>query len=435
MPSLSELYRDLSEETVAQQTGLYRVTNTPWIAANTPDEPFVLRNEDYTRIITITIGHPSNPLRVIWPFKLFCQNSLFFRNICMPSTPIIPDTTPNYIRILRQQFQTTASIPFPYTTPKQCDAFSIFLSWNTHEELKQAKKFAGITSTNIDQRLAQYIILWDQLLECYKLSQFLIAPKFANKIIDTMILALKEEPSFQTKRRNLHVQDHENPYMPNNREEYESTMHALTLNEHKDNQHAENWIVTGIPPFGAWNALSPGSRYQILRRPTLAPDTRHVLGATPRQIAQLYADTNPGSRLRALIVDMIFLYSTHYPRYYGQNGGFGELLGGAEVGVEGEMWVPMEFVRDLLARFARGSSSRGNRGARLAEDVDPCSYHDHRHGAVCPRKPVLALDNLQGAANANADAVAAAAALLNLHEAGNGVAGAGNANNWGGSWV
>ncbi|RAL60439.1 hypothetical protein DID88_000214 [Monilinia fructigena] len=115
-----------------------------------------------------------------------------------------------------------------------------------------------------------------------------------------MILALQEEPSFQTKRRILCVQDHENPYMPNSREEYESTMHALTLNEHKDNQDAANWIVTGIRPSPHGMPESRVSLSDSAPPPILAPDTRHVLGATPSQITQLYADTNPGSRLRRL---------------------------------------------------------------------------------------------------------------------------------------
>ncbi|KAA8574716.1 hypothetical protein EYC84_003966 [Monilinia fructicola] len=347
----------------------------------------------------------------------------------MPGIPVIPDTTPNYIRILREQFHTTASLPFPCTTTKQCDAFAIFLSWNTHGELKQAKQFAGITSIDIHQRLAQYVILWDQLVECYKLSQFLIAPKFANKIIDTMILALQEEPSVQTKRRKLHVHDHENPHMPTSREEYEATMHYLKLQGREDNKDAADWIVSGVPSFAAWNALTPGSRHRILRRPALAPDRRHVLGATPTQITKLYADTHPGSLLRSMIVDMIVLYSTRYPRYYGQNAGFGELLGGEEAGTEGEFWVPMEFVRDVMAQYVR--ASRGNGLVRCVEDVDNCRYHDHRHGAICPPKAVVAHNDFPAPA-ADADELAAAAALLVLNAEGNDLASIPSiANNWG----
>lgn len=39
MPSLEDLYKNLPEEITVPHYGLYRVTNIPWVAERTPDEP------------------------------------------------------------------------------------------------------------------------------------------------------------------------------------------------------------------------------------------------------------------------------------------------------------------------------------------------------------------------------------------------------------
>ncbi|KAI9647963.1 hypothetical protein NHQ30_002585 [Ciborinia camelliae] len=372
MPSLSDLYNNLPGLKAEPVSDLYKVTNTPWVANNTPNDPIDFQRQDYSQHVMITMGSPTTPIRFIWPIKVFCLSSLFFRSIFMPpSTPITPDPTPAYILRLRQEFKSKSCIPFPCTTKPQIDAFAIFMSWNMYRSLQKARVFAGITSDDVYERLEQYVILWDQMLECYKLSQFLIAPEFANEIIDTMVLALKEETSYQTKRRKIKDEKRESM-----RAELES---ALT---DPDTPSAYQVLLGVAFPGHPSNQTTPSQSGQKL--PELPPDCRNVLGATPKQITKLYGDTNPGSPLRRMIVDMIISYSIRYPKYYGQNGGFGKLLGGSEPGTEGEFWVPMEFVRDLLAAYAKVASKTA--GAVFLARVDRCKYHDHKNGGDCPVK-------------------------------------------------
>ncbi|QSZ36392.1 hypothetical protein DSL72_006268 [Monilinia vaccinii-corymbosi] len=436
MPSLSELYQDLPDEGMGSQTGLYRVTNTHWVAENTPDAPIILTSNDYTQLITIQTGPPSSTHahKISWPYKPLCQTSLFFRSICMPSTPITPDPTPHYIRTLRQHFHTTAQIPFPCPTPLHRDALAIFLSWNAHGDITHAPQFAGITATGTDPiavQLAKYARLWNQLIACHALAHLLTAPAFGNAVIDAMIRALDEEASVQTKRRKMEddARELERPPMPQSQAEYDRAMRRLVEEDASvRNPQATHWIAAGVPSFAAWNALRMWSRREILRRPlVLPPDCRHVLGATPAQISVFYAETERGSLLRQMLVDMIVSYSTRFPKYYGQKGGFGMLLGGAAEGQPGaEFRVPVEFVQDLLARYAL--VARGDRGVRNAEFVDRCRYHDHRHGAACSRRnevayayayaPALAPAQAP-AANFNADELTAVDALIILSGTGN----------------
>ncbi|KAJ8065906.1 hypothetical protein OCU04_005007 [Sclerotinia nivalis] len=390
MPSLEDIYGARGIRT--SDSGLYTITNTPWIAQNTQEEHISFSREDYSDLVTVTIGSPSNPIQITWPLKIFCLNSLFFRSIFLPSTPTTPDTTPSYIRILREKFHQTSNIPFPCSTAAHIEAFSIFASWNTYGELKHARQFVGITSEDAHQRINQYNILWNQLLDCYRLSQLLIAPRFANKIIDTMIEAIREECSWQTRRRKLEDEDEQFALDNLRSEEYQALMKRLE----------EIRLYTGDDVFNQTQSgaetLNQRPRYSIQ-----PPDSRHVLGATPLQITKLYADTNPGAPLRRMIVDMIISYSIRFPKYYGQNGGFGELLGGSDPGTEGEFWVPMEFVRDLLTAYAKAKREKNE----IWTDENGCKYHDHKYGgtAACSRARARANDNAASIAEAAVNAV------------------------------
>ena len=92
----------------------------------------------------------------------------------MPDTPTVPDTTPPYIRALRQEHQRANNIQFPCTTPAQTDAFSIFVSWNTTNELKSSAKFVGITSVDVFERIK----LNQQMMKLENKTNFMVA-KFA----------------------------------------------------------------------------------------------------------------------------------------------------------------------------------------------------------------------------------------------------------------
>ncbi|CAD6442315.1 1742a407-b0ef-408f-85d0-2b71c0f1e42f [Sclerotinia trifoliorum] len=390
MPSLEDIYG--ARGTRQSDSGLYTITNTPWIAQYTQEKAITFSREDYSNLVTVTIGPPSKPIQLTWPLKIFCLNSLFFRSIFLPPIPVTPDTTPTYIRVLRDRFHQTSNIPFPCTSTAHIEAFSIFASWNTQGEIKHAKQFSGITSEDVHQRLNQYSILWNQLLECYRLSQLLIAPKFANKIIDTMIEAIGEECSWQTRRRKLEDEDEQFAIDSLGSEEYQALAKRLD----------EVSLVTGDDVFNQTQ-----SRAETLnQRPSTSlqpPDSRHVLGATPLQITKLYADTNPGAPLRRMIVDMIISYSIRFPKYYGQNGGFGELLGGSDPGTADQFCVPMEFVRDLLTAYAKANGVKNDR--RM--DENGCKYHDHKYGgtAACSRARARANDNATSIAEAAVNAL------------------------------
>ncbi|KAK6612756.1 hypothetical protein H4I96_01969 [Botrytis cinerea] len=312
MPDLEESYASyIHPETT--ELGLYKLTNTPWIAKNTRSTPIEPSDINYDDLTSVTIGPTSNPIRVTWPLAVF-----------------LPDTTPPYIRALRQEHQRANNIPFPCTTPAQTDAFSIFVSWNTTNELKSSAKFVGITSVDVFERIKQYNRLWDQLIECYKLSQFLIAPKFANKIIDTMICALREECGWQTHRRQLEDEKDENILATPGTAEYNALIDRLSQLTTEGNDNIFNQIQTSTTPHIVEQNNTPNRKTKLL-----PPDSRNILGGSPAQISFLYASTNPNSPLRKMLVQMIINYSARYPKYYAQPSSFSTLIAGAEPGTQG----------------------------------------------------------------------------------------------------
>ncbi|KAF7958348.1 hypothetical protein EAE96_001897 [Botrytis aclada] len=372
MPDLEGSYASLMNPvTIESISGLYRITNTPWIAQNTRGDPIDSSEIDYNDLTSVTIGPSSSPIRVTWPLAVFCMNSLFFRSIFMPETPTVPDTTPSYIRALRQEHQRTNNIPFPCATPAETDAFSIFVSWNTTNELKSSTKFVGITSVNVNERIQQYSKLWNQLIECYKLSQFLIAPKFANKIIDTMICALREECGWQTHRRQLEDEQDENILATPGTAEYNALIDRLSQLTTEGNDNIFNQTQSSTIPQIVEQNNTPNRKTKLL-----PPDARNILGGSPAQISHLYASTNPDSPLRRMLVQMIINYSVRYPKYYAQPPSFRTLIAGAEPGTQGELSVPMEFMIDLLSAYAKLGKEARDRGWR--ERDMGCGYHEHK---------------------------------------------------------
>ncbi|TGO53646.1 hypothetical protein BOTNAR_0290g00080 [Botryotinia narcissicola] len=371
MPELEESYASLIHSEMTELiSGLYTITNTPWIAQNTRSDPIDSSKIDYNDLTSVTIGTSSSPIRVTWPLAVFCMNSLFFRSIFMPEIPTVPDTTPSYIRALRLEHQRTNNIPFPCTTPAETDAFSIFISCNTTNELKSSTKFVGITSVNICKRIRQYSKLWDQMIECYKLSQFLFAPKFANKIIDTMICALREECGWQTHRRQLKDEEDENILATPGIVEYDALIDRLSELATEGNGNIFNQIQSSTTPQIVEQNNTPNRNTKLL-----PPDARNILGGSPAQISHLYASTNPGSQLRKMLVQMIINYSVRYPKYYAQPSSFSTLITGAETGTQEDLSVPMEFIIDILSAYAKLGIEARDRGWR--ERTKACLYHEH----------------------------------------------------------
>ncbi|KAF7911418.1 uncharacterized protein EAF01_002925 [Botrytis porri] len=372
MPDLEKSYASLIHSATKElASGLYTITNTPWIAENTRSDPIDSSKIDYNDLTSVTIGPSSSPIRVTWPLAVFCMNSLFFRSIFMPETPTVPDTTPLYIKALRLEHQRTNNIPFPCTTPAETDAFSIFVSWNTTNELKSSTKFVGITSVNVYERIRQYNKLWDQLIECYKLSQFLIAPKFANKIIDTMICALREECGWQTHRRQLEDEEDENVLAAPGTAEYDALIdHISQLTTEGNDDLFNQTQSSSIPPIVEQNN-TPNRKTKLL-----PPDARNILGGSPAQISHLYASTNPGSQLRQMLVQMIINYSVRYPKYYAQPSSFSTLITGAGSAMQENLSVPIEFMIDLLGAYAKLGKQARDRGWR--ERDMGCVYHEHK---------------------------------------------------------
>ncbi|KAF5872080.1 uncharacterized protein Bfra_009109 [Botrytis fragariae] len=372
MPNLEESYTSLIHpEITGSISGLYTITNTPWIAQNTRSDPIDSSKIDYDDLTSVTIGSPSNPIRVTWPLAVFCMNSLFFRSIFMPETPTVPDTTPSYIRALRLEHQRTNNIPFPCITLAETDAFSIFVSWNTTNELKSSTKFVGITSVNVYERIRQYNKLWDQLIECYKLSQFIIAPKFANKIIDTMICALREECGWQTHRRQLEDEEDENILATPGTPEYDALIDRLSRLTTEGNDNLFNQTQSSSTPQMVDQNNTPNRKTKLL-----PPDARNILGGSPTQISHLYASTNPDSPLRKMLVQMIINYSVRYPKYYAQPSSFSSLIAGGEPDTQERLSVPMEFMIDLLGAYAKLGKEARDRGWR--ERGTACVYHEHK---------------------------------------------------------
>ncbi|TGO39682.1 hypothetical protein BHYA_0049g00180 [Botrytis hyacinthi] len=372
MPDLEKSYASLIySEPTELVSGLYTITNTPWIAQNTRSDPIDSSKIDYNDLTSVTIGPSSSPIRVTWPLAVFCMNSLFFRSIFMPEIPTVPDNTPSYIRALRLEHQRTNNIPFPCTTPAETDAFSIFVSWNTTNELKSSTKLVGITSVNIYERIRQYSKLWDQMIECYKLSQLLIAPKFANKIIDTMVCALREGCGWQTHRRQLEDEKDENILATPGTAEYDALIDRLSQLTTEGNDNIFNQIQSSTTPQTVEQNNTPNRKTKLL-----PPDARNILGGSPAQISHLYASTNPGSPLRKMLVQMIINYSVRYPKYYAQPSSFSILITGSESGAQGGLSVPMEFMIDLLSAYAKLGKEARDRGWR--ERGKACLYHEHK---------------------------------------------------------
>lgn len=218
------------------------------------------------------------------------------------------------------------------------------------------------------EKLDEYRLLWDRLLECYFLADFLGAPAFGNAAMNALIEAIDSEREYRAKLEPdvevfapiLGVDD------PEDNQNHFDNVENHNENEENDDQHIEDqWENLYRDPFEE-------------NRPRR--DIRRMLGTLPYRIQRVYSETKTCSPILKMLMDKIIKQGIdHYPHYE-------KLCGLLEAG------MPVEFHHDLVDELMRslvithqmsqgvdhGRHSADNRARRR------CLYHIHSVGERCP---------------------------------------------------
>lgn len=252
------------------------------------------------------------------------------------------------------------------------DAMIAFFAWNTTGDIFSAKYLSKNTiprdATVTTPQLDGYRVLWDQLLECYFLADFLGAPKFGNAIVDALFNAIDHE---RHHRANCGVEVEEKifPHQPfpntlldnNENNSDDEDLDDDDENEDGNDDNQGNQARNRVPdPFG-------------LNRPQA--QSRQMLGTLPYQIQRMYSNTKKGSPVRYLLVDQLINQGMSCDYYK-------ELHSIIEEG------VPLEFLQSLAdelmltVRIAVGNNQ--NHGMRADHRAAKrCLYHIHKTGESC----------------------------------------------------
>lgn len=163
-------------------------------------------------------------------------------------------------------------------------AFNTFLAWNATGQIESSNALTYIdVEGEKEEKLKKYQSLWDQLVDCYFLSQHIKAPDFGNAVIDALIYAIRDEKQARAKGvPEPEVDKSQNPH------------HT------QSGWDSDSALFQGVP-----HEVSPS-------------DYRQMLGSQAYQIRRICANTDTESPLRRLLVDYIVDQSLRkeYSEYY-----------------------------------------------------------------------------------------------------------------------
>ncbi|KAB8304138.1 hypothetical protein EYC80_003558 [Monilinia laxa] len=157
-------------------------TASPAMVRDIMNQNLVLSLDDHNDTVTIIVGIGKEQLRIAFAAKVLGLHSEFFRVKTEFNSFLTHEDDQNQTIDLSEQ---------------NFDAMTAFFAWNTTGDIYSAKRLSRntipsgekVTTENLDR----YRVLWDQLLECYFLADFLGAPKFGNAIIDALFHAIHGE--------------------------------------------------------------------------------------------------------------------------------------------------------------------------------------------------------------------------------------------------
>lgn len=215
------------------------------------------------------------------------------------------------------------------------------------------------------QHLDRYRILWDQLLECYFLADFLGAPVFANATMDALFEAIDNE---YEDRERLEVKSEvvTPPRSPSlgtdgNQNNHFHAGHVDDIDDDEDNDEDDDGVE--------WMFKDPFEKKQPQQEP------RQMLGTLPYQIERVYVMTKRDSLLRRMLVDKIIAQGYRSDQY-------------SKIHNIMEEGLPLVFLRDLTDELMRTAViSSGIRDYRVLGAHSRvqlrCIYHIHKGRERC----------------------------------------------------
>ncbi|KAI9647967.1 hypothetical protein NHQ30_002589 [Ciborinia camelliae] len=293
---------------------LHLVTMTPTLAKEFSQQDLHLSLEDYSNHVQVIVGTGKEKVQVIRPAKILSLESNYFRIVCIPIWPLEKRSNLK-VNLLDQDVI----------------AFNIFLAWITTRNIQMAKQIPRINTNDPPaEKLEQYEVLWDQLLECYFLSEYLEAPNFGNTIIDAMIKAQDDEQ---------HIW-----------KELQLQRESEASRENQDNS----------------------------TQPSV--EMRRILGGKNHQINRLYAKTTSNCLLRNMMVHQIVSWKKSRNIHKKLDAILNEDLEAKEAA------VPFEFTKDLLDFLVKAIEREFGYGDQLTTSAGSyCDYHVHKDGEFCQR--------------------------------------------------
>ncbi|ESZ93112.1 hypothetical protein SBOR_6484 [Sclerotinia borealis F-4128] len=332
---------------------LHYPTASPAMVNDIMDKLLVLSLDDYNDTVRVIVGSGKRQVQVECAAKVLGLQSEFFR-VKAEFDSFLPHA--NHQR------------PVIDLSEQNVDAMSMFFVWNTTGNIYSAKRLSTITvpsdGTKTTKELDGYRILWDQLLECYFLADYLGAPNFGNAIIDALFKAINDEAD---DRARLEVKPEEKDFVHS----LAPTPEVNNGNDDNDDEDDDNETVDDDDDQER-GGLSDPFEERVPQK-----EIRQMLGTLPYQIQRMYSKTKKGSPLRKMLVDKIINQAITIDLY--------EKL--QCIVAEG---VPIEFHRTLVDELMRTAvivvhCDQGGPYRRRADERsrDNYLYHIHKVGERC----------------------------------------------------
>ncbi|THV45173.1 hypothetical protein BGAL_0521g00070 [Botrytis galanthina] len=164
-------------------------TASPAMVKDFMEEVLFLSLEDFNDIVEVIAGKSEEELRPQFAWDVLALRSKYFR-VKMKNYSYLPHGKDEHMIIdLSEQ---------------SIIALEAFFVWNTTGDIFCAERLSAVTIDRVAavvtaEKLYKYRLLWDRLLECYFLADFLGAPAFGNAAMNALIEVIDSERECRAK--------------------------------------------------------------------------------------------------------------------------------------------------------------------------------------------------------------------------------------------
>lgn len=295
------------------------------------------------------MGSGPEQLRLSFPIKVLGLNSLFFR---VKTEFFSSEAHPSHLD------------PIIDLSDQDVDLMNVFFAWNTTGDIYSAKRLTKIIKPSgrkvTVKKLDEYKLLWDRLLECYFLADFLGAPKFGNAVVDALFDIIDAE---LTDRNYVEILPEEKIFgrpvpSANDSGDDQNDNDDWDGNGQNDAEDEQGWMDTRDP----------------FKEVTPQMEIRQMLGTLPYQIRRMYSNTGSKSLLRRMLIDKIIQQGTIHDYY-------------RKISCIVKENLPIEFHRDLVQELMCNATTMRDYNDRRAVSYmraeNKCFYHVHELGERC----------------------------------------------------